>query len=368
MISPTSSATSSDQHLWKIIRDTSARLGWSAYVQFIDEVMSPVDTPRNSAALPGTANAGLQPPNGDTYFILKGATETFVARNCAGLTAAITDDSTADTDVVQRSPQLYLVEMFWCYWHEVGMLAATVDRLAQCVQEPVGNSGTDALAALRTEALLPARDLLLSYLQDVASRLSFVQRQAEYKRQYGLLAPSPGEKPFVSHLRFSRAFSKLLLCCAEFYKELDNSTIVADGLPVLYLLQEVHFILAESMEYHYGEIARRARQEMLVRQWILDRPEVRAFLPRRIMVPYPERWMGSADAMNALLGWTDTSTFFYRRLAVFGERLLLSIRFGRWDEGADMESARNWAMYWRPEILGYLHAYRAVMKVDLSAA
>jgi len=32
----------------------------------------------------------------------------------------------------------------------------------------------------------------------------------------------------------------------------------------------------------------------------------------------------------------------------------------------DPVQATNWARYWRPEIQGYLHAYRSVSGVDLS--
>ncbi len=48
-------------------------------------------------------------------------------------------------------------------------------------------------------------------------------------------------------------------------------------------------------------------------------------------------------------------------------RSLLSIRYGNWSDVNDREQAGNWARYWRPEIQGYIHAYRAVTGVDLSA-
>ena len=46
---------------------------------------------------------------------------------------------------------------------------------------------------------------------------------------------------------------------------------------------------------------------------------------------------------------------------------MLSIRYGDWIDVNDQEQAKNWARYWRPEIQGYIHAYRAVTGVDLSA-
>ena len=52
-------------------------------------------------------------------------------------------------------------------------------------------------------------------------------------------------------------------------------------------------------------------------------------------------------------------------LAVLAEPLVLSIRFGDWNGTRDPARAANWARYWRPEVQGYMHAYRAVTGVDL---
>ncbi len=101
-------------------------------------------------------------------------------------------------------------------------------------------------------------------------------------------------------------------------------------------------------------------------QWLLARPEFREFLPTRIMVAYPEPWMDRVDAMKKLQGWSDTSVLHFRNLAIFGEQVLLSIRYGAWSGVIDPFQAVNWARYWRPEIQGYLHAYRSVTGVDLS--
>ena len=58
---------------------------------------------------------------------------------------------------------------------------------------------------------------------------------------------------------------------------------------------------------------------------------------------------------------------YFRDLAVFGEQLLLSIRFGDWSNVFDRKQAANWARYWRQEVQWYIHAYQAVTGVDLSA-
>lgn len=75
--------------------------------------------------------------------------------------------------------------------------------------------------------------------------------------------------------------------------------------------------------------------------------------------------MAPMDAMNRLQGWSDTSVLHFRDLAVFGEQLLLGIRFGAWTVVIDPEQGANWARYWRPEVKGYMHAFRAVTGIDL---
>jgi hypothetical protein len=89
------------------------------------------------------------------------------------------------------------------------------------------------------------------------------------------------------------------------------------------------------------------------------------FLRGRAMVPYKESWMGPADTLRRLLGWGDTPVTHFRDLGVYGEQVLLSIRYGDWVNVNDEDQAKNWARYWKPEIQGYIHAYRAVTGVDL---
>ena len=93
---------------------------------------------------------------------------------------------------------------------------------------------------------------------------------------------------------------------------------------------------------------------------------MREFLQSRPMVPYKEAWMGQVDTMKTLQGWSDVTVTHFRDLGVYGEQILLSIRYGDWIDVNDENSAKNWARYWRPEIQGYLHAYRAVTGVDLT--
>jgi hypothetical protein len=174
-------------------------------------------------------------------------------------------------------------------------------------------------------------------------------------------------RPADSRSKFIEAFHNLLYLCAGFYKQDDDTTIIADGFPILNALKEVHLLLTEGAHNQYGDLPSTARIEMLMQQWILGRPEFREYLPTRVMVAYPERWMDRVDAMKTLQRWTDTPVLHFRNLAVFGEQVLLSIRFGAWTTINDPIQAANWARFWRAEIQGYIHAYRAVTGVDLTS-
>ena len=77
--------------------------------------------------------------------------------------------------------------------------------------------------------------------------------------------------------------------------------------------------------------------------------------------------MDRVDAMKKLQGWTDTSVLHFRNLGLFGEQVLLGIRWGFWSDVHEPEQAFNWARFFRPQIQGYIHAYRAVTGVDLAA-
>ena len=141
----------------------------------------------------------------------------------------------------------------------------------------------------------------------------------------------------------------------------------ADGFPVLNALKEVHLILSQGAHNQFGDLPSTARIEMLMQQWLLARPEFREFLPTRIMVAYPEPWMDRVDAMKKLQGWTDTSVLHFRNLAMFGEQILLSIRYGNWSDVSDPVQAPTGRASGGREIQGYIHAYRAVTGVDLTA-
>ena len=137
---------------------------------------------------------------------------------------------------------------------------------------------------------------------------------------------------------------------------------------MLNALKETHILLTQGAHNQYGDLPWTARHEMLMAQCILAQPEMREFLPTRTMVVDPEAWISRVEAMNKLQGWSDVAVLHFRDLAVFGEQLLLGIRFGAWTTVNEPEQAANWARYWRSEIQRYTHAYRAVTGVDLTTA
>jgi hypothetical protein len=263
-----------------------------------------------------------------------------------------------------------LLELIWSYWHEEGMLVQTMNALTRRFQNIHRPGDRDPLAALEIDPLRPLNNLLWGHIQDEQHRLTLVRRAYEYDHHYGLSLYGkavPQLRPADSRSRFLEAFHNLLYRCHVFFQHDDETTVIADAFPVLNALQEVHLLLSQGAHNQFGDLPVTARQEMLMQQWLLARPEFREFLPSRIMVAYPEPWMDRVDAMKTLQGWTDSPVLHFRNLAMFGEQILLSVRYGNWNNVTDSAGARNWVRFWREEIQGYIHAYRAVTSIDLDA-
>jgi len=263
-----------------------------------------------------------------------------------------------------------MLELIWSYWMEEGMLnqtIAAITRRFQNVRRP--GPGLDPLAELELDPLRPLNGFIWGYLQDEPSRLSVVRRAYEYNHHYGLTLYGraiPRLRPADSRVHFLEAFHNLLRQAAAFYKEDNDTTVIADAFPVLNSLREVHLLLSEGAHNQFRDLPWQARAEMLLQQWLLARPEMREFLRGRLMVAYPEPWMGAVDSMKRLQGWTDTSVRWFRDLARFGERILLSIRYGNWSDINEQDDARAWLRYWKAEIQGYIHAYHTATGVNLS--
>ncbi|MCF4129941.1 hypothetical protein [Methylobacterium sp. SyP6R] len=262
-----------------------------------------------------------------------------------------------------------LVELIWSYWHEEGMLVQTLNAISRRFQNVRAPGGRDPLAHLEIDPLRPLNGVLWGYIQDEWNRLSVQRRAYEYDHQYGLPIYGravPGLRPADSRSKFLEAFHNLLHRTYVFYKEDSDTTVIADGYPLLNSLKEVHLLLAQGAHNQFGDLPWTARVEMLMQQWILARPEMRDFLQSRPMVPYTERWMPAVDTMKTLQGWSDVTVTHFRDLGVYGEQVLLSVRWNDWIGINDENAAKNWARYWRPEIQSYIHAYRAVTGADLS--
>jgi len=263
-----------------------------------------------------------------------------------------------------------LLELIWSYWHEEGMLVQTINAIAFRFQNR-RSAPRDPLGELELDPLRPLNNLLWGLIQDEHNRLTVARRAYEYDHHYGLTIIGkavPNMATADSRSKFIEAFHNLLYRTAVFYREDSDTTVIADAFPLLNALKEVHLLLAEGAHNQFGDLPWTARAEMLSMQWLLARPEMREFLRGRYMVPYQEMWMGAVDSMKKLQGWTDTTITHFHELAVTGERILLSIRYGDWvDIENTQEQAKNWARYWKPEIQRYMHGYQAITGVDLMA-
>lgn len=261
-----------------------------------------------------------------------------------------------------------LLELIWSYWHEEGMLVQTMNAISLRFQNKRGPADRDPLANLEIDPLRPLNNLLWGFIQDEYNRLTVIRRAYEYDHHYGLSLYGravPEMRTADSRSKFIEAFHNLLYRAATFYRADADTTVIADGFPLMNSLKEVHLLLAEGAHNQFGDLPWTARAEMLMTQWLLGRPEMREFLRGRAMVPYEERWMGQVDTMKKLQGWTDTTITHFRNMAIFGEQIILSVRYGDWSVVNNQDQAKTWARYWRPEIQGYIHAYLVATGVDV---
>jgi hypothetical protein len=281
----------------------------------------------------------------------------------------VNEGDACDRVLTARINEPCLIELIWSYWHEEGMLAQSMNAINRRFQNIKAPGSRDPLAHFELDPLRRVGNLLWGQIQDEVNQLSVRRRAYEYLHQYGLSLygkAAGGMRPADNRSKFLEAFHNLLHLTSIFYKEDNDTTVIADGFPLLNALKEVHLILAQGAHNQFGDLPWTARAEMMVQEYILSRPEIREFLQSRHMVPYKEAWMPQVDTMKSLQGWSDVTVTHFRDLGVYGEQILLSIRYGDWIDVALEDSAKNWARYWRPEIQGYLHAYRAVTGVDLT--
>jgi hypothetical protein len=416
-----------DQALWVAIRNRTKAISFGPYRDFIDRVLRSEDRTLSGVAAYDRRlqDLGANLHGVGAYQLLKTATEVFLLLECgvrlsqgryehhllfnSDEESARLDDDFVTLDFIDGKlkeylgtpPQLpyitrvveqsfpefsghglccdrvvsckinepCLIELIWSYWHEEGMLAQSMNAINRRFQNVRASGERDPLAHLEIDPLRRVGNLLWGQIQDEINLLSVKRRAYEYSHHYGLSLygrAAGAMRPADNRSKFLEAFHNLLHLTSIFYKEDNDTTVIADGFPLLNSLKEVHLLLAQGAHNQFGDLPWTARAEMLVQEYILARPEIRDFLQSRHMVPYKEAWMPQADTMKTLQGWSDVTITHFRDLGVYGEQILLSIRYGDWIDVSDEDSAKNWARYWRPEVQGYLHAYRAVTGVDLT--
>ena len=156
------------------------------------------------------------------------------------------------------------LELIWSYWHEEGMLVQAVNAITRRFQNVRGPQDRDPLANLEIDPLRPLNNLFWGYIQDEQHRLGVVRRNYEYDHHYGLrLEGRAITNPRTADTRskFLEAFHNLLHMCSGFFKQDDDTTVIADGFPVLNALKEVHLILAEGAHNQFGDLTWTARAE-----------------------------------------------------------------------------------------------------------
>jgi hypothetical protein len=413
-----------DEIFWVVIRNSTNRLLFKEYQTVMNGLFGCAPQP-NDPIKRHLDRESFLVSNVDSYSLLKRATELFVKMNCGVLWESIlTPDpakergrrdgrdldgdlqalwtaylgespdqagylpylrilranmdgctlssaaSKLDSRLREKLTRPCLLELIWAYWMEEAMLVQTFNAITRRFQNLRSGSGRDPLAQLEVSPLRPLNNFLWGWVQEEMEHLTVRRRAYEYEHEYGfsLQGKALGEfRPADRRCKFLESFHNLLWKCTQFYRQDDNTTVKADGFQVLNAIKETHYVLSHGAHGQFGSLPSTARQEMLMQQWILSLPEMREFLGTRPMVPYPETWMDRVDTVKTLKGWTSTSVVHFRDLAVFGEQILLSVRWGAWSECDDPDRAANWARYWRAEVQGYVHAYRAATGVDLTA-
>lgn len=405
-LQPAGTGPEPNGNLWSILHDRTEAIDFAQYSRFVDRVFAEELTGRNATVSFRGRNA---------YEVLKVATEMFLLQEVPTIPngpagghglldlSGLREEYYAEVsrtrtlpyirDIVERLRELptkralaingrtYGIlpdrisqpvgcELIWSYWHEEGMLPKTLDLIAARFQNRGIGAATSALSRLDLDPLRPLSNLFWGWVADDYQRLTVRRRAAEYEFEYGLplfgRSTSQRVRPAERRSQFLEAFHHLLHVCHAYYKEVDDTTVVADAFPVLNALREVHLLLAQGATNQFGDLPVTSRAEFMVMQWILARPEMRTFLGGRTMVPYAEPWMDRVDTMKGLVGWPEATVTHFRDLAHFGEPIVLSIRWDNWNSITNRNYAGDWAKSFRDSIQRYVHAYRAVTGVDLT--
>jgi len=262
------------------------------------------------------------------------------------------------------------IELCHSYYLELGGLWQTMSLVAMRFQNRRSHA-RDPLASLSTDTLRGLGSLLWGYVQNEPQNLSVLRRAEEYLYEYGFQLQgraTAGLDVVESRSKFAECFHGLLSSTMDFYVQDASSVVESDGFRMLTGLNDLHLLLNEGFNNQSAELTYTARVESLIVMYLLGRREMTEFLRGRSMVPYPQRWMQSVDAMKSLQGWPLSSVANYGHLSFTGEQIMLSARLADWSDPAlTQDNARNWARYHKPAIQRYVHALRAVTGVDLAA-
>src|SRR5205823_9290096 len=150
-----------------------------------------------------------------------------------------------------------MIELIWSYWHEQGMQAQSMYALRDRFQNRRSGTAPDPLANMEMGYLRPLNNIVWGYIQDEQHRLTLARRVAEYDQEYGLTLfgrAVPQIRTADPRSRFLQAFHTLLHRASIFYKEDDDTTMIADPFPVLNALRDVHIVLAEGANNQYGDL------------------------------------------------------------------------------------------------------------------
>jgi hypothetical protein len=403
-------APTKDQAFWDLINN--CQFDFNHYRDFIDDVLSH-ELNNKSKPIVGSNDYPISDRQADTrrlpfnrteaYSLLKFATEQYVERvykirnhvhdydrekydlgDYLGRDKIIpyydvikfklkeyfvSDSSAPETGFLQAHADAALIELIWNYWYEEGKVNHCMTAIARRFQN-IKNGYKDPLLNFALDPLRPLNNILWGYIQDAQHRLTPTRRNYEYASEYDLCVLSnmkPGFDPADRSSNFLQSFHQLIVEAVDYFAQSDNTTIRPDGFKLLNALRDTHRVLAEGAHNQFGDLPTVARIETLMEQWILSRPEIREFLGGRVMVPYEEPWMDRVDSMKSLQGWDNTNIGFYRDLAVYGEKIILGIRYGNWTNITRRDHATNWADAFRDAIQRYIHSYFTVTGVDLSA-
>jgi hypothetical protein len=248
-----------------------------------------------------------------------------------------------DTLVMAR-PGPWPLELVWSFWLDAMRL-------------------DDALAVARGLPGLPAGSTVARMLSGIAgdpARIDAGARAEAYRHAYGLRLDAATSPTLLRQARVPTALATLLRRAARLLRDDDDTTITADGLPLLHALADLQNLLNEAVHPALEDVTRALRRDMLLALYALGRPELRPLLPIRRHVVLPEPWMAAVDALATLERRPQVSAGIYARLADAGERILLSVRLGGWAQTADGERAVGWAQFWRAELHAYALAHAIV--------